>query len=148
VTTPPAGSAGIGSPLPTHRFTVRRDDLARYAAASGDTNPIHLDEAVARSVGLPGVVAHGMLTMAMAGRALTSWAGGPGTVKEYAVRFIRPVPVPAGDEGAEIEVGGTVTERPDDGTAWIDLSVTCAGQRVLGKARAHVRLAAETPSPA
>jgi acyl dehydratase len=147
VTAPPARSAEIGSPLPAHRFAVRREDLARYAAASGDTNPIHLDDAVARSVGLPGVVAHGMLTMALAGRALTSWAGGAGTVEEYAVRFTRPVPVPPGDDGAVIEVGGTVTERPDDSTAWIDLSVSCAGQRVLGKARARVRLAAETPSP-
>ena len=129
-----------GAVLPAHRFRIRRADLARYAAASGDANPIHLDDEAARAVGLPGVVAHGMLTMALAGRALTHWAGGVDAVVEYGARFTKPVPVPDGEDGTELEVSGVVAEHSDDGTARIDLSVSCGGQRVLGMARARVRV--------
>jgi acyl dehydratase len=128
-----------GAELPTRRFRIRRADLARYAAAAGDDNPIHLDDEAARAVGLPGVVAHGMLTMALAGRALSDWAGGPAAIVEYGVRFTKPVPVPDDDDGSELEVSGMVKEHFADGTARIDLRVTFGGQPVLGMARARVK---------
>ncbi len=128
-----------GAELAPHMFTIRRADLVRYAGASGDVNPIHWSDRVASAVGLPGVVAHGMLTMALAGRAVSSWAGGSDRVVEYAVRFTRPVVVPDDDTGVELEVTGAVTEV-DDGRARIEVTCTCAGQKVLGMARAVVRL--------
>jgi acyl dehydratase len=127
-----------GAVLPTRTFRLRRRDLARYAAASGDDNPIHLDDEAARAVGLPGVVAHGMLTMALAGQALSDWAGGSAAIVEYGVRFTKPVPVPDDDEGSELEVSGVVAERCDDGTVRINLRATYGGQPVLGMARARV----------
>ena len=135
----PVAAAQVGEELPRHTFRLRRADLRRYAAASGDDNPIHLDDEVARSVGLPGVIAHGMLTMALAGRALTSWSGGAGSVVEYGVRFTRPVVVPDDDSGATIDVSGTVTDKPGDGTALIAIQASCEGQPVLAAARARVR---------
>lgn len=138
--TTPIATAQIGDELPRHSFSVRRADLVRYAAASGDANPIHLDDEVARSAGLPGVVAHGMLTMALAGRALTSWAGGVDTIIDYGVRFTRPVVVPDDDIGATVDVSGVVTDKPGDGSALISLTATCEGQPVLGSARARVRI--------
>lgn len=128
-----------GAELPPHTFTIRRADLVRYAGASGDVNPIHWSDRVARAVGLPGVVAHGMLTMALAGRAVTSWAGGSDRVAEYAVRFTRPVVVPDDGTGVDLEVTGAVKEV-GDGRARIEVTCTCAGQKVLGMARAVVRL--------
>ncbi|MDP9443397.1 MAG: MaoC family dehydratase N-terminal domain-containing protein [Actinomycetota bacterium] len=129
-----------GAELPAHTFTVRREDLVRYAGASGDFNPIHYSDRTAVAVGLPGVVAHGMLTMALAGRAVTAWAGGVSRIAEYAVRFSRPVVVPDDDTGVDLEVTGTVRDVTD-GRARIDLTCTCAGQKVLGMARAVVRVA-------
>ena len=146
--TPPAAAAEVGEELPRHTFCVRRADLRRYAVASGDDNPIHLDDEVARSVGLPGVIAHGMLTMALAGRALTSWAGGVEAVVEYGVRFSRPVVVPDDDSGATIHVSGTVTAKSGDGTALIALSATCEEQPVLSAARARVRVSDLAPTSA
>jgi acyl dehydratase len=147
MTTEPVSALAVGAPLPAHRFRIRRADLVHYAAASGDDNPIHLDDAAARDVGLPGVVAHGMLTMALAGRALTAWVGEVTAIEEFGVRFTKPVPVPDDEDGAELEVSGVVAERSDDGSARIDLTVTSGGQRVLGMARSRVR-PAENQTPA
>ena len=91
--------------LPTQTFRVTRADLVRYAGASGDFNPIHWNDRIATTVGLPGVIAHGMFTMALVGRAVTEWAGAPDAVVEFGVRFTRPVVVPDDDEGTEIDRG-------------------------------------------
>ena len=139
MTSSPVSALTAGSALPAQHFRIRRADLVRYAAASGDSNPIHVSDDAARAVGLPGVVAHGMLTMALAGRALTSWAGGVEGVLEYGVRFTKPVPVPDDADGAWLDVSGVVRERAADGSLRIDLTVTCGGQKVLGMARARVR---------
>jgi acyl dehydratase len=125
--------------LQPHRFTVTRADLVRYAGASGDFNPIHWSDRVATSVGLPGVIAHGMLTMALAGNAVSEWAGGIDNVVEYGVRFARAVVVPDDDAGVEVEVTGELGEARDDGTATISITCTSAGQQVLGTAKAVVR---------
>src|SRR4051794_76237 len=96
--------------LKTQTFRVTRADLVRYAGASGDFNPIHWNERFAREVGLPGVIAHGMFTMALAGRAVTTWAGAADAVVDFGVRFSRPVPVPDTDEGTEVVVSGVVRD--------------------------------------
>jgi acyl dehydratase len=129
-----------GEALPSRTYRVTRADLVRYAGASGDFNPIHWSDRRAAAVGLPGVIAHGMYTMAVAGRALVEWAGDPGAVVEYGVRFTRPVVVPDDDEGAELVVRGVVKELTGDGCARIDLTVVCAGEKVLGQARGLVRV--------
>ncbi|MPZ93613.1 MAG: dehydratase [Propionibacteriales bacterium] len=121
------------------RFRVTRADLVRYAGASGDFNPIHWSDRVATSVGLPGVIAHGMFTMALAGRAVSEWAGGAANIVEYGVRFSRPVVVPDDESGVEIEVTGELGETSDDGTAPITVTCVCDGQQVLGMAKAVVR---------
>ena len=125
-----------GEALAPREYTVTRADLVRYAAASGDQNPIHQDEAVARSVGLPGVIAHGMYTMALAARAVADWTHGAEVV-ELGCKFTNPVVVPA-DGAATVTVGGTV-KSVDDGLATISLEVTCDGTKVLGMPRAVVR---------
>ncbi|MGH3980590.1 MAG: MaoC/PaaZ C-terminal domain-containing protein [Pseudonocardiaceae bacterium] len=130
-----------GDELPPLQATVTRADLVRYAGASGDFNPIHWSGRVAREVGLPDVIAHGMLTMALAGRLVTAWVGDPAAVVEYGVRFTRPVVVPDDGAGAELEVTGTVKERRDDGTVVVAITTRSAGQTVLGKATATVALA-------
>lgn len=127
------------SDLAPHRFTITRADLVRYAGAAGDFNPIHWSDRVATSVGLPGVIAHGMLTMALAGRAVAEWAGGAGNVVEYGVRFAKPVVVPDDDTGVEIEVRGELGEVGEDGTAPVRISCVCDGQQVLGMAKAVIR---------
>ncbi len=131
----------VGTELPDQRLPVRRADLVRYAGASGDFNVIHWNERVARSVGLPDVIAHGMLTMALAARVVTDWVGDPGAVLEYGVRFTRPVPVPDDDTGALVEVAAAVAAKLDDRRVRVDLTVTNAGQKVLGRAQALVQLA-------
>ncbi|MFH8789688.1 MaoC family dehydratase [Streptomyces roseoverticillatus] len=132
----------VGTELPVRSFPVTRADLVRYAGASGDFNPIHWNEKFAKEVGLPDVIAHGMFTMAEAARVVTDWAGDPGAVAEYGVRFTRPVVVPNDDEGAVIEVGGKVAAKDDERrTVRVDLVVKSAGQKVLGMSRAVVRLA-------
>jgi acyl dehydratase len=128
----------VGDALPAQSFQVQRADLVRYAGASGDFNPIHWNERAATSVGLPNVIAHGMYTMAVVVRVVTDWAGDPGAVVEYGVRFTRPVVVPDPD-GAVLEVVGTVAAKEDDGTVRVDLTATVDGQTVLAKARAVVR---------
>lgn len=125
--------------LPTQTFRVTRADLIRYAGASGDFNTIHWSDRIAKSVGLPGVIAHGMYTMALAGRAVTLWAGAPDAVVEYGVRFTRPVPVPDTDEGTEVVVSGVVKEVTDDGLTRIDITATCHGEKVLAMAKATIR---------
>jgi acyl dehydratase len=129
----------VGDKLPAQTFRVTRADLVRYAGASGDFNPIHWSERTARAVGLPGVIAHGMFTMALAGRAATAWAGTPDAVIDFGVRFTRPVPVPDDDTGTEVEVSAVVKEVTD-GRAELDLTATCQGQKVLAQARAVIRL--------
>ena len=120
-------------------YSVTRADLVAYAGASGDLNPIHWSDRVATSVGLPGVVAHGMYTMALAGRAVSEWTGGSDAVVEFGCRFTRPVVVPDDDEGMAVQVAGTVQAHDDPALLRIDLSVSAAGQTVLGQARAVVR---------
>ncbi len=133
----------VGTELPAQTFPVTRDTLVRYAGASGDFNPIHWNERIATGVGLPDVIAHGMFTMAEAVRVVTDWAGDPGAVREYGVRFTRPVVVPDDGEGARVEVSGKVASKLDDEarTVRVDLTVTCAGKKVLGMSRAVVALA-------
>ncbi|OWA15957.1 dehydratase [Streptomyces sp. CS159] len=130
----------VGTELPARSFPVDRATLVRYAGASGDFNPIHWNEKFAKEVGLPDVIAHGMFTMAEAIRVVTDWTGDPGSVVEYGVRFTRPVVVPNDDRGAVIEVGGKVAAKLDDNTVRVDLTATSGGQKVLGMARAVVRL--------
>ncbi|HEY0453759.1 MaoC family dehydratase [Actinophytocola sp.] len=129
-----------GTELPPLELRVRRVDLVRYAGASLDFNPIHWNERVADEVGLPGVIAHGMLTMALAGRIVTGWLADPGALVEYSARFIRPVVVPNDDEGALVEVTGKIRDVREDGTARIDITAKFEGKAVLGKAIAIVRL--------
>ncbi|MFY1617840.1 MaoC family dehydratase [Micromonospora sp. WMMD736] len=127
--------------LPTKTFRVTRADLIRYAGASGDFNPIHWSDRVATKVGLPGVIAHGMFTMALVGRAVTEWAGAPDAVVEYGVRFTRPVVVPDDDQGTEIEVTARVREVTEDGLTRLEVTATCLGDKVLSQARAVIRTA-------
>ena len=132
----------VGTVLPERSYPVTRETLVRYAGASGDFNRIHWNERFATSVGLPGVIAHGMLTMAEAIRAVTDWTGDPGAVREFGVRFTRPVAVPDDDTGTTLDVRGEVKELDAaDRTAVIALTVACGGQTVLARARAVVRLA-------
>jgi len=130
-----------GTELPPRHYQVTRRDLVRYAGASGDFNVIHWNERIAKSVGLPDVIAHGMLTMALAGRFLTELADDPGAVTQYGVRFSAPVVVPDDDKGATVEVAGTVTERLDGNRVAIDVIARADGAKVLTRARAVVRLA-------
>jgi acyl dehydratase len=137
---PFSATVAVGDELPGARYALDRTTLVRYAGASGDFNPIHWNERFAREVGLPDVIAHGMLTMATAARMVSDWVQDPGDVIEYGVRFTSPVVVPD-PEGTAVDVVGKVgAVDPQAGTARIDLTVTCAGQKVLGKACAIVRL--------
>ncbi|HEU4492141.1 MAG TPA: MaoC family dehydratase [Jiangellales bacterium] len=138
--TPTYDSVEVGTEIPAQEFVVTRANLVRYAGASGDFNPIHWNQRFATSVGLPDVIAHGMLTMALAGRALTSWAGDPAALVEYGVRFTRPVVVPDDETGARLQVTGRVAEKRDDGTVRVDVTATSGGDKVLSQARAVVRL--------
>ncbi|WP_433891787.1 MaoC family dehydratase [Streptomyces sp. CA-111067] len=130
----------VGTELPARSFPVDRAALVRYAGASGDFNPIHWNERFAREVGLPDVIAHGMFTMASAVQVVTDWAGDPGAVVEYGVRFTKPVVVPDDDKGAVIEVTAKVAAKLDDNQVRVDLVAMSAGQKVLGMSRAVVRL--------
>jgi acyl dehydratase len=137
-------SVEVGTELPAAGFPVTRRDLVRYAGASGDFNPIHWNEAFAASVGLPGVIAHGMFTMAQAIRVVTDWTGDPGAVVDYGVRFTRPVPVAdttgTDEPGAVIEVTAKVAAKLEDRRVRVDITAKYAGQKVLGRAQAIVRL--------
>jgi acyl dehydratase len=126
----------VGTVLDEHTFYIDRAMLKAYADASGDQNPIHQNEEFALSVGLPNVIAHGMLTMALVGKYVTDWAGGSVGVKELSARFIKPVIVPA-DQKVDLTVSATVTEIDGDRVS-ITLSATSAGVKVLGMAKAVV----------
>ena len=136
-----AADVAVGTELPEQTYPVTRTDLVRYAGASGDFNPIHWNERVATEVGLPGVIAHGMFTMALAARAVTAWTGDPAALVEQHVRVGRPGGGPDDDEGAEVTVRGQVGALLDDGRARVDLTVTSGGDKVLSLARAIIRLA-------
>jgi acyl dehydratase len=129
-----------GTELPPKSYRATRLDLVKYAGASGDFNVIHWNERLARAVGLPGVIAHGMYTMAQAGRYISDWAGDPGAVAEFGVRFSAMVPVPDDDEGATIELSGKVVEKLEDNKVAVDLTARADGNKVLTRARAVVRL--------
>ena len=130
----------VGTEIPPRQYQVTRLDLVRYAGASGDFNVIHWNERIAKAVGLPDVIAHGMLTMALAGRFLSEWAGDPGAVTEFGVRFSAPVVVPDDDKGATVEVAGTVTEKLAGNRVAVDVTARSDGTKVLTRARAVVRL--------
>ena len=129
-----------GTELPAVTYPVTRLSLVKYCGASGDFNVIHWNERVARSVGLPDVIAHGMFTMAQAGRYVTDWAGDPGALVDFGVRFSAPVVVPDDDAGAEIEVSGTIEEKLDGNLVVLGLTARSGGAKVLTRARAVVRL--------
>lgn len=131
----------VGTELPEAEYTVNRLTLVKYAGASGDFNTIHWNERIALEVGLPNVIAHGMLTMAEAVRVVTDWVGDPGAVIEYGVRFTRPVVVANDDEGTVLTVSAKITELLDDHC--VKIAITCRSQEqtVLGRAQAIVRLA-------
>ena len=126
----------VGMTLPEKVFYLDRALLKAYADASGDQNPIHQNEEFALSVGLPNVISHGMLTMALAGKYVTEWAGGSANVSEFSARFIKPVIVPAGEK-VDLTVVATVTEV-DGSTVKLDITATSAGVKVLGMAKAVV----------
>jgi acyl dehydratase len=130
----------VGDQLPSRTIELRRENLVRYAGASGDFNPIHWNQRFALEVGLPDVIAHGMLTMGAAVEVVTAWAGDPGAVTSYGVRFTKPVVVP--DPGhADLEVSGVVAAKDDaTRTVRVDLTVRSADVAVLGRAQAQVRL--------
>jgi acyl dehydratase len=130
-----------GDELAPASYPVTRLDLVKYCGASGDFNVIHWNERIARSVGLPNVIAHGMFTMAQAGRYVTDWTGDPGSVEEFGVRFSSMVVVPDDDAGATIEVSGRVEEKLDGNRVVLALTARSAEAKVLTRARAVVRLA-------
>jgi acyl dehydratase len=130
-----------GAALEPKTYRATRLDLVKYAGASGDFNVIHWNERIAKSVGLPDVIAHGMYTMAQAGRYVTDWAGDAGAVADFSVRFSSPVVVPDDDKGATIEIAGKVEEKLGDGKVALALTATSSGEKVLTRARAVVRLA-------
>jgi acyl dehydratase len=132
-------SVNVGDELPELTVQLTRADLVRYAGASGDFNPIHWNERFAKSVGLPDVIAHGMFTMAQAGRLVTQWVGDSGTVLDFGVRFTRPVVVSDAD-GATLVLNGKVSSKSQDGTVGVDVNATVNGQTVLAKANAVLKL--------
>jgi acyl dehydratase len=134
--TPPVD---VGTALPPLTVRLSRADLVRYAGASTDFNPIHYSERMAAGVGLPGVVAHGLLTMGIALRVVTDWVGDPARVRSYFARFTRPVVVPDDDSGAEVVVTAQVV-AVDGRVATVAIEAVCAGEKVLGAARAEVDL--------
>jgi acyl dehydratase len=134
--------AGVeaGAELPVASYPISRLSLVKYCGASGDFNFIHWNERIAKAVGLPDVIAHGMFTMAQAGRFVTDWAGPGATVVEFGVRFSSMVVVPDQDNGASIEVSGRVEEKLPDNRVAIALTARAADTKVLTRARAVVRL--------
>jgi acyl dehydratase len=136
----------VGTALPslTMRFTRKR--LVRYAGASTDFNPIHYSEYFAARINLPGVIAHGMLTMGTALRVVTNWVGDPSRVISYAVRFTRPVVVPDDADGVEVEFSGSVSAI-NGSLVTVNIDAVSGGQKVLGAARAEVDLGVRVPHP-
>lgn len=142
---PDYDSVQEGTELPEYRRRITRADLIKYCGASGDFNVIHWNERAARAVGLPDVIAHGMLTMAAAARIVTDWVGDPGAVAEYAVRFSRPVIVPDDEDGAELLVTARVTKKLPEHRVRVDIvarsgSDEAGWDKVLSMARAVVVL--------
>jgi acyl dehydratase len=130
----------IGQELPPRQFKITRDSLVRYAGASGDFNPIHYRDDIAQAVGLPGVLAHGMLTMGLAVQTVVDFVGDSGKILDYQVRFTKPVLVDA-RTGAMVEVSAKVIEIDEESkTARIDLTAVCAELTVLGKAQVRVAI--------
>jgi acyl dehydratase len=127
-----------GQELAAQEYQVTRADLIRYAGASLDFNPIHWSDRVATSVGLPGVIAHGMYTLALASRAVVEWAGDVEAIVEFGGRFTKPVEIPDDDTGTTVRVAGKVADVTD-GLARVDITVTCGGTKVLGMTKALVR---------
>ncbi|HEV7471771.1 MAG TPA: MaoC family dehydratase [Pseudonocardia sp.] len=143
MSTPESNRVAKGDELPPLQVHLTRAGLVRYAGASGDFNPIHWSDRVATGAGLPGVIAHGMLTMATAGRLVTNWIGDPTALRTFGVRFTRPVLVPDDDEGALVDltgVVGDVTETDGVRVARVDITAKFDGKTVLGRASAEVRL--------
>ena len=132
-------SVEVGLELPPLTVTFRREDLIRYAGAGGDFNPIHWNDRMAAALGLPGVIAHGMLTMASAARVVTDWLDDPADLVEYGVRFTKPVVVPDDDKGATVTFSAKV-DKVADGLAEIDITALAGEEKVLGRARAVVRV--------
>ncbi|MEU8123547.1 MaoC family dehydratase [Spirillospora sp. NPDC049024] len=130
----------VGTEIPAQTYAVDRANLVMYAGASGDFNPIHWRESVAKAVGLPDVIAHGMYTMAQGGRYVTDWVGDPGAVVDYGVRFSSPVVVPD-QGGATLEISGKVEEKLDDNKVVVALTARSNDQKVLTRAKAVVKLA-------
>jgi acyl dehydratase len=130
----------VGTALPAVTYPVTRLSLIKYCGASGDFNVIHWNERIARSVGLPNVIAHGMFTMAQAGRYVTDWAGDAGALVEFGVRFSAPVVVPDDETGATIEVSGTIEDKLDGNRVVLGLTARSGEEKVLTRARAVVRL--------
>ncbi len=129
-----------GTKLAQESYRVTRLSLVKYCGASGDFNVIHWNERIARSVGLPNVIAHGMFTMAQAGRYVTDWAGDQAALQEFGVRFSSPVVVPDDDTGASIEISGTIEEKLDGNRVVLALTARSGADKVLTRARAVVRL--------
>ena len=133
-------SLQVGDTVVNVSYQVRRQDLVAYAGASGDLNPIHWSDRIARSVGLSGVIAHGMFTMGLAVRMVSDWAGDPALITFCSNRFTAPVAVPDDDSGARLDISATVAEvAPKQVT--LDVDVRCHGVKVLGRGRVGVAIA-------
>jgi acyl dehydratase len=133
-------SLEVGQEIGSIEFRLTRDSLVRYAGASGDFNPIHYRDDIAKAVGLDGVLAHGMLTMGAAVQVAINWIGDPGRIVDYGVRFTKPVFVDAA-KGAVLTVSGKVGEIDAENLiVRIDITASCANVAVLGKAQARVRI--------
>lgn len=140
------GAPEVGTVLPPLTVQFTRETLVRYAGASGDFNPIHYSGHFAAAAGLPDVIAHGMLTMGSALRVVTDWAGPRSAVVSYAARFTRPVVVPDDGVGATLDVSATVT-AVTDGIVTVSIGAYCAGEKVLGAARAEIDLRSGSAAP-
>jgi acyl dehydratase len=133
-------SLEVGQEIGSIEYRLTRDSLVRYAGASGDFNPIHYRDDIAKAVGLDGVLAHGMLTMGAAVQVAINWIGDPGRIVDYGVRFTKPVFVD-GAKGAVLTVSGKVGEIDvENSIVRIDITASCADVAVLGKAQARVRI--------
>ena len=135
-------SVQVGDQLPERTYPLTRQDLVNYAGVSGDLNPIHWDDEIAKIVGLDTAIAHGMLTMGIGGGYVTSWVGDPGAVTEYNVRFTAVVPVPNDGKGAELVFSGRVKSvDPESKSVTIALTATTGGKKIFGRAIASAKLA-------
>ena len=135
-------SVKVGDEMPEQVIKLTRGDLVNYAGVSGDLNPIHWDDEIAKQVGLDTAIAHGMLTMGLGGGYITSWVGDPGAVTEYNVRFTAIVPVPNDGIGAEILFSGRVKSTdPETKSVTLALTATTGGKKIFGRAVATAKLA-------